>query len=90
MTSAASASAGPVHERGLDQLDTDEHDGGAGDEGREELLEDLGRHEGQDDFEKGAERRRAEDCTVASRARQLGAIRRHGTIASGIHLGEAT
>ena len=43
--------AGPVLEAALDQSDPDEHDGGAGDERREDALQDRGLREGEADFE---------------------------------------
>ena len=47
---AGTGTTSPVLEAGLDQADADEHDGGAGDDGREHAQHVLGRQEGKQHF----------------------------------------
>ena len=72
---AVSTAAGPVLEARLDQLDADEHDGGTGDEGWEDLLQVLGGSEGHEDFKKSADSCSSENRTITVRAGEWVAIR---------------
>lgn len=78
--------AGPVREAGSDELDADEEDGGARDEGREDALEELGRGERHEDFEQGADALSAEDGAVALGAGQGVAVGVRRAVAVGVHL----
>lgn len=88
--SAGAGTAGPVLEAGLDQADADEHNGGAGDNGREHAQHVLGRQEREQDFEQGADGSCAEDGSVTVGTRQTGAVFGDGAHAVGVHLVEAT
>lgn len=70
-------------------MDADEHDSWTSDDGREELSQQVWAHEGQPDFQQGAERCRAENSAVSLWAGQLGTIGCCGTHSVCIHLGEA-
>lgn len=59
---------GPVLEPGLDQVDTDEHNGGSSDDWGEDAEHDLGRHERNENFDQSAEGGSSEDGTVGVRA----------------------
>lgn len=71
-TGAGTSSTHPVVESALDELDTDEHDGGAGDDGREHAQQHARRDEGHEDFDKGTDSAGTEEGTVSFRARELG------------------
>lgn len=86
---AGAGAAGPVHEAGLDQVDSDEHDGRAGDDWWEDAEEDPGRHEGDEDFDQGAAGGGSEDGAVGIGAGQEGAVLGDGAEAVGVHLLEA-
>jgi hypothetical protein len=49
----------------LHELNADEHDGGTGDEGREDLPKHAGRREGHADCEEGAACCGTKDCAVS-------------------------
>ena len=53
-----------VLEAGLDQGDSDQENDRTGDDRRKETLQDLGRHEGESDFQKTTHTRGGNDCTV--------------------------
>lgn len=52
----AAAAAHPILETTLDEVDANEHDGRARNDGREHAEQDSRRDEGQEDFEQGADR----------------------------------
>lgn len=89
----AGAGAGatkPVLEARLDELDTDKHDRGPRDDGREHAEEDARRDEGQCDLEEGANGACAEDGAIAAGAGEAGTGVINGAVAVGIHLAEGT
>lgn len=89
-TGAKTTATSPVHEAGLDQMHTDENDGGTGDDGREDLLQSFGRDERDQDFRQGAESTGADERTVRVGARQTVAVRVQLTRSIGIHLRKCT
>ena len=87
---ARARAAGPVLEAGLDELDADQEHGGTGDDGREDLEHDLGRYEGDEDFEEGAACGGADDGAVALRARKLVPFVVCGAEPVGVHLRQSS
>ena len=73
----AEDAAAPVLEAGARQRDADAEDRRAGDNRREQLLEDARRHERQEDLEEGADEARPDELAVAGEAR---AVRREDVV----------
>lgn len=71
-------------------MDTDEEDGRAGDDGWEELFQDLRRSEGKKDFQQSTETGRANDCAVSVGARQFVSVGVSGAVTVRVHLCKGT
>lgn len=80
----------PVLEARFDEMDTDEHDGRAGDDRRQESQQDPSRNEGDEDFQEGADSTSADDGTVSLGTGERLAICIRGAVSVGVHLGEST
>lgn len=87
---AVVGAAGPVLEARLDEVDADEHDGGTGDQWREDAFEDAWRRKGHEDFDQRADALRAQDGAVAVRTGEFGSVGGGGTEACVVHLREGT
>jgi hypothetical protein len=85
---ARALAAGPVFEPAADQADSDQQHRRAGDERREDALQQGDGHEREPDLEQRAETRRAQDGAVAAGAGELGAGGVGGTVARRVHLGQ--
>lgn len=60
------ASSHPVLEPTFDEIDADEHDCWARNDGRKHAKQDPRRYEGQQDFEQGTDRTGAQQSTISS------------------------
>lgn len=78
-----------VLETRLDQGDSDQEDDGAGDDRREEALQDLGRHEGEGDFQETTDAGGGDHGTVTVGTGKLGAVGGGWTEAGLVHHREA-
>lgn len=87
---AVSRSASPILESRLHELDADEHDGRAGDERWENLLEQARRGEGHENFEKSTACCGTKDRAVAVRARELLTSGRGWAVSCCVHLAESS
>lgn len=85
-TNTSPTTARPVLKPTLNQADANQHHSGARHDGREDAQHRLGRDEGDEHLEQRADGRGANQCAVAVRAGQLGAVGGGGAKAVGVHL----